>query len=507
MQKPFFILSLLFLVSILSLWSEEKTEKLLKDFETYAEAQRKDWNVQGMAIAIVKDGKVILSKGYGQRGLNDKRPVDENTIFQIGSLSKAFTSALIAIGVDKGWVKWDDKVIAHVPSFHLADAWATAEFQVQDLLAQRSGLPPYAGDSLLFLGYSHDDILDKLRFIETQSSFRSQYAYQNILFVVASRILERKSSQTYPQLLQTELFGPLEMTNSSATLKDYLSNENRAGWIVHLKNGSLYDLKEDFDDANWNYEVGPAGGINSSVKDMANWMILQTNQGKFKDKQLISTENMKRMSRPMIFAGNKDNIDNYYGLGWAIAEYSPYPIIWHNGATLGVYNFAAFIPQEKLGIVILTNGRNTSLATGLAFQFFDMYYGKPDQNWSQKLLTKMKERNKKTEDKIENPTSPLPLSRYTGKYHSDIFGDIEVKEEDKQLSFILGKKQQKFTLKPWDRDIFTAAWPTLDLDEGEPMKVLFTPDDKGNIDRMLIDVFTDEGEGSFDKVINQEKKK
>lgn len=500
MKKSIIIFFLSFITCTLHLLADEYIDKLLKDFEKYAENQRKEWNVQGMAIAIIKDDKVLLSKGYGQRGIKDTRLVNENTLFQIGSLSKAFTSALIALGVDKEWVKWDDKVISHLPSFHLADAWATAEFQVADLLAQRSGLPPYAGDSLLFLGYSQEDILEKLRFLEPISSFRAKYAYQNGLFVVASKILENKLNRSYSDLLKKEIFTPLNMTNSSATLQEYLANDNRAEWLVHLKNGSIYHLKEDFADANWNYVAGPAGGINSCIKDMANWMIFQSNRGLFDGKQIISKENMQRMTRPMIYVGNHDDVDFYYALGWAFAEYSPYPIIWHNGSTLGVFNLAAFIPQEKLGIVILTNGRNTDLATALAFQFFDMYFKKPDREWSKNLLAKAKEKNKKVEEKIENPTAALPLSSYTGRYHNDIFGDIEVKEESNELSFVLGKSQHKFVLKHWDRDLFTAPWHSLDFDGDSPIKILFTADDTGKMNKMFIDIFAEEGEGNFEKV-------
>lgn len=500
MKNPIgFLYLVLTLHFSLLLSTDDKTENLLKNFETYAEAQRKAWNVQGMAIAIVKDDKVLLSKGYGQRGLTDKRPVDENTLFQMGSLSKAFTSALVAIGVDKGVVKWEDKVIEHMPSFHLADPWATAEFQVVDLLAQRSGLPPYAGDSQAFLGYTQDEMLQHLRFLEPQTSFRSQYAYQNIFFVVAAHLLGKKLYSTYPHLLQQEIFIPLKMTHSSATLEDYLSNDNRAEWLVHLKDGTIYHLKDDFPEADWNYILGAAGGINSTAKDMANWMIFQANQGKFEGKQLISSDNMQRMIRSMIFAGRKDDINSYYALGWLASDYSPNPIIWHNGATLGVYNVAAFMPQEKIGIIILTNARDTQLATGLAFQFFDMYFNKPDQNWSQKFLAKAKEEAKTSEKKPENPSSPQPLSNYVGTYRNSIFGDVIVKEEDQNLMIVFGKKQQQFTLKPWDRDIFTMAWPIFDLGSDKPIKVLFSSDSTGKIERMMIDLLIEEGEGSFYK--------
>lgn len=508
-EKMKYLFSLVFIflsLFLFFLWfSRDPVQSILKNFEKYAEEQQREWRVQGMAIGIIKDDKIILVKGYGQRGMDDKQPVDENTIFQIGSLTKAFTSALVSIGVDKKWLKWDDTVIEHMPEFHLDDSWVAAQFQIQDLLAQRSGLPAYSGDSQALFGFTAEDMMHHLNHFKSSTSFRSQYAYQNIFFVVAGHILEAKSKIDYSNLLKLEIFTPLGMTSSSTTLEEYSTSENRAEWLIHEKNGTIFHLKEDSPEANWSYIFGPAGGINSNIKDMANWMILQANQGKFKDQQIISSDNMKRMTRPMIFAGSSDEgINSYNALGWVHRDYSPYPIIWHNGSTLGAYNAAAFIPEEKLGIVILTNGRNTLLASALVFQFFDMYYGKADQNWSQKLLAKVKEELKKTPPKVENPSPPMPLSSYAGEYQNPAYGKAVVKEVNRELHLIMGKNNKDYPLKPWDRDIFTMSWAPIEEDE---IKVHFIQGDDGKIEQMEIDILMEEGCGEFEKKSPEETEK
>lgn len=475
------------------------TDDLLKNFETYAIEQQKIWEVPGMAIAIVKDQKVVFAKGFGQRGLADSRPVDTETLFQIGSLSKAFTVALVAKAIDKEQVKWEDKVIDHMPTFRMNDPWVTAEFQVVDLFCQRSGLPAYAGDSQTMLGITENEIFDHLHYIKPASSFRSEYAYQNVFFGIAASILQKKQNASFSQLLQKEIFGPLQMTQSSSSLEDYLKSNNRAEWLMRLKDGSTITLNENYPYRNWNYVYGPAGGINSNVKDMAQWILFQANQGKFQDQQLISVASMQRMRRPMIFAANVNGHDMNYALGWIHMSYSPYPIILHDGSTLGVYNVAAFIPEEKLGIVILTNVRNTKLALGLAFDFFDKYFGKTETHWSQQLLAKAKEAPKKAEE-ITNPLPPQPLSNYVGVYSNPVYGDFKIIEENNELSLVMRDNLPHLSMKPWDRDIFMMKWAPV---EEEPIKVSFIMGENGKISKMRIDLFSKEGVGDFEKKLTK----
>lgn len=495
----FQIFYLFCLVQTASLRADPNLEQLLKRFETYADEQRKLWEVPGMAIGIVKGNDVLLLKGYGQRGLKDKEPVNDETIFQIGSLSKAFTSALVAIGEDRKLFKWDDKVISHLPAFQLFDLWVTQQFEIVDLLAQRSGLPAYAGDTQAFLGTSPDQMIRNLQYIRPAASFRAAYAYQNIFFTVAGKILELKTGLSLSALLKKELFTPLEMHSTTFSLEEFLSAPNRAEWLIRKPGGAVIPLDPNYPGREWNYLLGAAGGINSNAKDMVNWLKLQVNKGMFNKKQLISSKNLHQTHRPYIFAMDADNHDTFYALGWLYTDYSPHPIIWHNGATLGVYNVVAFIPEEQLGIVVLSNVRDTLLAQALAFQFFDFYYGKEGTNWSQLLLNIIQEKEKKDQEKRQ-PTNifpPMPLDNYVGTYHHPIYGNVKVEKESDQTLRIPMGNGIKWQLKPYQRDVFTLVWPGVD-ETGT--KVSFYSEGKEAVTTMDIEMISKEGSGLFQKI-------
>jgi len=207
------------------------------------------------------------------------------------------------------------------------------------------------------------------------------------------------------------------------------------------------------------------------------------------------------MTRAMVFVGEMEaGRELYYALGWVRMEDSPYPLIWHDGSTLGVYNFAAFIPEEKLGIVILTNGRNTQLALGLGFQFFDMYFKKPDRDWSRKLLEQSKKAAEKPELAAPNPTPALPLPTYTGEYENPIYGTATVREENGNLQLLLGKNREALSLKHWDRDIFTFSWHPIEEDE---IKVFFNQGEDGKIASMEVSLIEKEGAGIFKRIIDK----
>lgn len=478
--------------------ADDRTETFLKEFESYAIKAQKDWEIPGMAIGIVKDGKIVLAKGYGKRGQTDTRPVDASTVFQIGSLSKAFTSALVAYGVDKGWIKWEDYVKDRLPTFRLFDPWATANFQIVDLLAQRSGLPPYAGDTQSFLGYTRDDMINNLQYLKPATSFRSEYAYQNIFFVVAAQILSLKTNQSFSDLLKEILLRPLQMNQTTSTLGDYLKAENRAEWLMRLKNGEISHLKEDYLERDWNYILDAAGGLNSTAQDLCKWLIFQINQGMYEGQQVISKENMQRTTRSMIYASHINDHPMYYALGWVNLSYSPYPIIWHDGSTLGVYNVAAFIPEEKIGIVILTNVRNTNLAFALALQFFDSYFGKLNRDWSQIMLAKSRERaTGEKESPLTNVTPPKSLSAYAGTYTNPIYPEVIVRENGGSLELTIGKSKRTFLMKPWNGDVFNMKWI---CGEESPTKVIFSQGADGKINHMQIELLAKEGCGDFEKI-------
>ena len=427
---------------------------LLEEFEQYAESSRQKCQAVGMAVAIVKDGKVVYVKGFGKRDLNAPDPVTTDTLFQIGSMSKSFTTALTAVGVDRKWLKWEDPVVDHLPSFMMYDPWVTRAFEIEDLYAQRSGLLPREGDFQPLLGIPIDSIIDHLRFYPPVSSFRSQFAYQNVFFAVGAKVLHQITGKSWETLIHEELFNPLGMNASSCDLQGYLKNSQRAGWHVRLSDGQVVTLPENFESRDWIYIYAASGGVNSTILDMAKWITLQADLGRYQGKQVISKENLSRTHRPHIFAANLNGIPNYYCLGWISRDYSPYPIIWHNGATLNVNNNMAVIPEERLGIVVLCNTRDTVVAEALTWKFFDLYFEKPSVDWTQKLLDAQKEGRSK---KVVPPKVILPalsLNAYTGVYQNSIYGKLVVTVAGEGLQIEIGPRKTKWMLKHYNRIFF-----------------------------------------------------
>ncbi|MCL5774314.1 MAG: serine hydrolase [Firmicutes bacterium] len=447
---------------------EEKLKAILADFEKYAEKGMHDWGTPGMAIAIVQDDKVIFARGFGVRKLGGNDPVTKDTIFQIGSTSKAFTTALVAMIEDEGKIKWDDRVVSHLPDFMMFDPWVTREFTIMDLMSQHSGLAPYAGDFQAILGFDRDHIMHSLRFIEPVSSFRLKFAYQNGMFLVASELVEKYTGKSWEENIAERIFKPLGMSSSSTDLKSFQEEKNVA--YLHKKtNGKITALPMDWLGLSWVYTYGPAGGINSNIIDMAKWLRLQINNGSFEGRQLISENNVKFLHSPRTIAAPiSTNPNQYYCEGWIYREYYPYPIIWHNGGTSGHKTMIAIVPQAKIGIVVLSNYIDSELPESLAYYFFDKYFGNPAHDWSAEMLKAHQKSG--SEAKAGAPKPPakpvpaMPLNAYTGEYSNDIYGKIKVEDKNGNLIIIIGPKQVKMYLKHWDRDTFAASMPDLSDD-------------------------------------------
>lgn len=230
MKKILAVLAAVFLLQAGVLWAQDKIikptdselKKILTDFDQYAAKARIDWKIPGMAVGIVQDGKLIFAKGFGSKTAGGSNPVTEKTIFQIGSTTKAFTAALAAMLVDERKFNWEDKVVAHLPGFMMYDPWVTREFQIVDLMAQHSGMPGYAADTLYLLGFDRPYIKQAIRNIKPVTSFRANYAYQNGLWLTASDIIEKYAGLTWEQALQKRIFDPLGMSDSSADKQSFL---------------------------------------------------------------------------------------------------------------------------------------------------------------------------------------------------------------------------------------------------------------------------------------------
>jgi CubicO group peptidase (beta-lactamase class C family) len=486
---------------------------LLPQLEQYAEQVRQSWKIPGLAIAVVSQDQLVYSKGFGTKQVGRSDPVDPQTSFQIGSASKAFTAALVAMQVDAKQLQWGDRVVDRLPEFMMVDPWVTREFRIPDLMAQHSGLAPYAGDLQALMGFDRAHIIQSLRFLQPVSSFRSEFAYVNNLFLVAAALVAKATGKTWEENLQQKIFNPLGMVNSTTGLQAFQAATNLA--IPHTQQGEkIIPLGKNWPFQSWVYIYGPAGGINSNVMDMAQWVRLQLGRGRFAGQQLIQPESIAYLHAPktIIKAGSGGfligqehplvGIGAYYAQGWIYAYENPYPIVWHNGGTSGSKSVVAFVPQANIGIVVLSNLGNTEVPELLAQWFFDRYFTKPEKDWSQILL-------KASRKTATNPTpnslrrlgprqtmTALPWSTYIGTYRNAVYGDAMVAQENGQLTLSLGPNRVKAILKHQERDTFYLEIPESYTDASPANFEI----ESGQAKTLRIGMLTQEGSGEFRRV-------
>ncbi|MGB9274834.1 MAG: serine hydrolase domain-containing protein [Terrimicrobiaceae bacterium] len=292
---------------------EDRVQTLIPEFEAYIASGMKGFDVPGLAIGIVAGDKLVYAKGFGVRSKGSSVPVDTRTIFQIGSTTKAFLATTLAILVDRGKLRWDDRVVDLDPDFQLKDPWVTREFRVFDLLAQRSGLPPYVNDGLGMLGFDEAALIRSLRHVEPVSSFRSTFAYTNITHLLAGRIVAKAAGAANGDtVLQQELLDPLGMKDSSYTAAAIEAATNHAqGYRWSPEGTTEVPFTQLFP-----YDFGGAGDINSTIEDMARWVRLQLGNGTFEGRRIVSSENLAFTHTPKVAISDK----LFYALGWVIQQ-------------------------------------------------------------------------------------------------------------------------------------------------------------------------------------------
>lgn len=482
----------------------------LQGFDAYVNKALKDWDCPGLAIAIVKNDSVVFSRGYGIRELGSAAAVSERTVFGIASCSKAFTAAAVGMLVDDRKIQWDDPVVRHLPGFELYDPFVTREITVRDLLCHRSGLPAFGGD-ILWWGstYSRDETLRRVRFVKPASSFRSRYAYQNIMFIAAGQVVAQASGMSWDDFVRQRMFQPLGMGSTTTSISDIRESDERA--TPHLRvDGTTRSIK-------WrNLDNGAAAaGINSNVRDMAQWIRLQLNRGIYAGRRIFSPSVADEMwslqtaapnpaPQPPLPSSLRPHFTGY-GLGWSLSEYRTRYLIRHYGETDGMSSVVGLLPEEKLGVVILTNLHVTSLHTALLYRIFDSYLGGNREDWSTLYLKiRTNEEEKEARDRKEAESArvrasapSLPPERYAGRYINTTYGDATVSEKDGTLTVHLAASPTYIgDLEHWHYDTFLSRWR--DPIAGKTF-VSFTLNSKGEVDEMKLKVadFIDFGEYVF----------
>lgn len=469
----------------------------LSGFDEYVIKAIRDWEVPGVAIAIVKDDKIVLAKGYGVKKLGDPAPVDERTVFAIGSSSKAFTAASIAMLVDEGKLKWNDPATKYLPGFETYDPYVTRELTIRDLLSHRSGLE--RGD---FLWYGtendRDEILRRTRFIKPSWSLRSNFGYQNLMFLAAGQIVNKVEGKSWDDFITQRIFKPLGMTSSNTSIRGFKNDSNVAS--PHAR------FDDKIEPIAWRNidNIAPAGSINSNVLDMAQWIRLQLGQGTYQNQRLFSSSAAKEMHTPQTIiplAGNMAFLYPEahfltYGLGWFLSDYRGKKVVEHGGAIDGMRAQVALLPEEKLGVVILTNMNGTPLPHILMYKIFDAYLEENRQkDWSGELLKTFKAlqeqgkaaAKKQEESRIKDTRPSLAPEMYAGTYKSDLYGDVKVTNANGKLNIRFGPAFVS-ELEHWHYDTFRAKF----RGAGETKSfVTFGLNAQGKADLVTLDIAPD----------------
>lgn len=449
---------------------EARLQDILAQVDAYAPEAMAKAGVPGMSVAIVADDRVVFIKGYGTKALGGGGAVTTRTIFQMGSCSKAFTSVLMAAVIDGGLVGWEDRVIDHLPGFAMKDGWVTDNFLIDDLMAQRSGLTEYAGDPQAYLGFNRDHIIHSLRYFPPASSFRSQFAYQNGFFMAAAQVIEKYTGLTWEEALKKQLLNPLGMTSTTSDQAGYDNAPDRALMYAVTGDGPVH-IPDDMPYNSWCYIYGPAGGVNSNAKDMAQWVRFHLGDGSFQGQSIISPANLKWLHTPHTIINRPFYSDlDYYCLGWFYSTYSPYPMVQHGGNTLGAHSLVSLVPQAGIGVVVLSNTGASMGPEAVAWRFFDLYFGNP-------LRDVFAGRGKSAPSSLtlrDLPGFELPpgahgaqpgavdatesLSPYIGIYQSPIYETALVEADGDGLALILGPHDTVMTLTPRGGRTFSLHW-------------------------------------------------
>ncbi|MBI2835084.1 MAG: serine hydrolase [Acidobacteria bacterium] len=440
----------------------------LDRLDPYARQAAEDWKVPGLAVVVVKDGRVAFEKGYGVRELGKPELVDEHTLFAIGSTTKAMTAAAVGMLVDEGKLKWDDRVITHLRRFELYDPVMTREVTLRDLLTHRAGL-----GTADFLWYGQEtstkEILRRLRFLRPETSMRSHFTYQNIMYAAAGEVVAEASGMRWEQFIRARILQPLGMTDTVMKLVD-LPRGNVAS-PHDLVEGAVRVIENASVDP-----VAPAGSIWSSVDDMSRWLRALLNDCRPEAsgaKPLLSASSCAELFKPQVIVGPDGFYPTAtltephwttYGLGWFQEDYAGHAVDFHTGSIDGMAAIAGVIRAERLGVYVLANLDHAEVRHALMYRVFDLYRGREARDWSHDFLKLYADERREREkargaaegERVSNTRPSLPLERYAGAYSDPLYGTLRVSYEGK-LRIAYGNRYVG-SLEHWNYDTFRATW-------------------------------------------------
>jgi CubicO group peptidase (beta-lactamase class C family) len=481
-----------------------------KNLDSYVESVLKEFEVPGIALAIVKDGKVVVAKGYGVRKMGEAAGVDEHTLFGIASNSKAFTATALGMLVEEGKLEWDAQVIRYLPWFRLSDPYVTRELTVRDLLVHRSGLGRYAGDLLWWPTSTFDrkEIAKRLQYVPLEASFRSAYAYDNVLYLVAGELIETVSGLTWEDFVATRIFAKVAMKDSKPRYSDAKGHGNIATTHARI-DGKVRPVNPLASD-----NTNPAGGINTSAGDIAKWLITQLDSGRVADgTRLFSRQTSEQLwkivtplpidSVPPELAPLRANFMGY-ALGFRVCDFRGYKLVYHTGGLTGRVSKVAMIPELKLGVAVLTNQESRPAYESIVYFVLDHFLKAPKMEWltafkalngRQMMIAQMDTQTSPKRDTTSRP--PRPLASYAGTYTDAWYGDVTISFENGKLAIRFDHTPLLVgDLEHWQYDTFVAKWRDRELRADALVTFSLNPD--GSIDQVKMKAVSSVTDPSFD---------
>lgn len=437
-----FTLIFLFFTSIIA----QRTPKFITDsLDHYVNRAMEQWKIPGAAVLVIKDGDIIISKGYGVKefGTNDR--VDENTLFMIGSNTKAFTGTALALLEHEGKLNLEDKVIKYLPDFKMKDSWVTKELNLIDIVSHRMGYETFQGDFMYWASdLNEDEVIEKFGQLTPKYDFRTRYGYTNAGYAVAGKVIEKISGSTWDEYLKEKILKPLGMNRTTLLSVDFSKVDNIARPHTILNNEIMLLPFENIDN------MAPCGSIGSSVKELSYWLIAQLDSGKINGNNLIPYNVIAKTRQPNTIVRKSTHPFNkthysLYGLGWALQDYEGNEIISHTGGVNGFVTSVTLIPKEKLGIVVLTNTDQNAFFTSLKWEIIDAYLNLPYRNYDNFIFERASKQNQEKNNSISEwrdsvSMKILPdidLNEFAGIYEHEVYGFAELSSKENYLELKL----------------------------------------------------------------------
>jgi CubicO group peptidase (beta-lactamase class C family) len=470
----------------------------LGDFDDFVNQAIKEWKVPGVSVAVVQGNKVILSKGYGYRDVEKQLPVTPDTLFAIGSITKSFTVTTLGMEMDEGKVDWDKPVRDYLPTFKMYDPVLTEQMMIRDLVTHRSGLPRH--DMVWYSSdFPREDIVRRLQYLEPNKPLRSTFQYNNLMFMTAGYIAGLLNAKSWEDTVHERVLTPLGMEHTNFSLKDSQSSQDYA---LPYRKGN--DVKSEVKRMPFDQQcldrcaIGPAGEINSTAADMSRYLLFHLNKGKLQDKALLSENNAVQMQTPqMVIQGEpdfKEESETSYGMGFFIAQYRGHKRVEHGGNLDGFSAEFAFLPNDGIGVVVLTNLDGTGLPNAIAYNVFDRLLGLDQVPWSQRYLqmeTKAKESEQEAKEKgyVPHKTDTHPshdLKDYVGDYGNPGYGEVSIAADGNDFKMTVNKVTVQ--VKHLHYDVFQI--PDTPFDPFAKLKVEFFSDANGDISSLTLPLET-----------------